>query len=105
MSGFESPHAVDSVRLKSSPLGLLISQLSHKFPGLDPATLDRAVIESKCSQPVAESILHENIYPLGERTLSCDMSLSESGDRLKFIRTSDLKRKMNVYRLDLGHPK
>lgn len=89
-----------TVRLKSSPLGILIAFLGLKFPEIAAKDIDRAVIESKCALPAAEIILEELIRSTQKSRLDRLYSAQDRKAELGPGSSGKPERVFKVYRLD-----
>jgi hypothetical protein len=90
-----------TVRLKESPLVRLIHDLSTRFPSVDPETIDRIAIQSKCSLDTAISSVEE-LFSKPSRAPGHGRadSVSDWIDRLEIV-SSKPTAEMKVYHLDV----
>ena len=91
--------------MKSSPLGLLISDLNAKFPEMELDELDRAVIESKCSQSAAEGIMEARISSIKDHPRHRSDSVADWKSRACIVESSRPECEIKVFRLDAGQPR
>ena len=91
--------------MKSSPLGLLISDLHDKFPEMELDELDRAFIESKCSQSAAEGIMEAKISSIKHHPRHRSDSVADWQSRACIVESSRPECEIKVYRLVGGQPR